>query len=249
MTSLFLSCVKGVGKFSIFAVNMLLSFKKVNLYETVKQIFYNGYFSLPIVSLTAFFTGAVLAMQSYVGFGTDTPQYVVAKIIAMSITREVGPVLVGIIVSGRIASSIAAELGSMRVTEQIDVLRSLSVNVYSYLVLPRVLSGVIFFPVIAIVADTLGIFGGYITSVYKFNFNGELYIQSTLEFLTYNDVLSGVIKCAVFGFIATSVSCFNGVMCRGGARGVGRCVMQSVVMSFVLILFFNYLITLIMFYE
>jgi phospholipid/cholesterol/gamma-HCH transport system permease protein len=225
------------------------SLRKVNLHETLKQIFQIGYFSLPIVSLTALFTGAVLAIQSYMGFTpATTSEEIIAKIVVISITREIGPVLVGIIVSGRIASSIAAELGSMKVTEQIDVLRSLSVNFYSYLVLPRVLSGIIFFPIIAIAADVLGVFGGYIISVYKFNFNNDLYIQNTLNFLNIRDVLTGVIKSTVFGFIATTVSCYNGIMCRGGARGVGFAVTQSVVTSFILILFSNYLITLIMFY-
>lgn len=218
-----------------------------SLEELARQFFYLGLLSLPIVALTSFFTGAVLAIQSYVGFSAVMKsESIIARIVVTSITREIGPVLVGIIVAGRVASSIAAELGSMKVTDQIDALRALSIDPYVNLILPKILIGVLTFPLIVIIADFIGVFGGFTMSVYKFNFNSQLYIVNSLEFLKSQDVITGLVKAAIFGLTATAVSCFNGINCYGGAKGVGQAVLNSVVMSFILILLFNYLITIIM---
>ena len=237
-----------IGNFIAFLFIAISNIRKIDFVQLCLQIVQIGYFSLPIVALTSIFTGAVVAIQSYVGFGYIQSQTIIAKIVVISIVKEIGPVLVGIVVSGRIVSAIAAELGSMKVTEQIDVLQTLSVNFYGYLVLPRILASFFAFPLIAIVADVMGVLGGYMVGIYKFDFNSFVYIQDTIDFLCKKDLLFGMLKCATFGFFATSVGCYNGINCHGGATGVGAAVTNSVVFSFVLILLFNYMMTLLMIY-
>jgi phospholipid/cholesterol/gamma-HCH transport system permease protein len=212
--------------------------------EFVNLIFY----SLPVVGLTALFSGAVLALQSYTGFSRFAPaDSSVATIVVLSITRELGPVLTGLMLSGRVGSSIAAELATMRVTEQIDALYTLSCNPIKYLVAPRVFVLSIGLPMLVIVADIIGVFGGYLVSVYKLGFNEALYIQNTFKFLYAFDVYSGLIKAFAFGFIISSVGCYFGYNSNKGASGVGFATTMSVVASSVLILCSNYLITELMF--
>ena len=202
-----------------------------------------GYFSLPVVALTAIFTGMVLALQSYTGFARFSAEGAVATVVVLSMTRELAPVLAGLMVAGRIGASMAAEIGTMRVTEQIDALTTLSTNPFKYLVSPRLLAGTLMLPLLVLVADVIGVFGGYIVGVYKLGFNPATYISRTWEYLKVVDVVSGLTKAAVFGFLITLMGCYHGYYSKGGAQGVGTATTNSVVSAAILILVFNYAIT------
>ena len=209
----------------------------------VRQLIEIGYFSLPVVGLTAIFTGMVLALQSYTGFARFSAEGAVAKVVAISITRELGPVLAGLMVAGRIGAAMAAEIGTMRVTEQIDALTTLSTNPKKYLVAPRLIAGITVLPLLVLVANVIGIFGGYLVSVFKLGFNPATYLQSTVAALTTEDVVSGLVKAAVFGFLITLMGCYPGYHSKGGAQGVGRATTNAVVSASILILCFDYILT------
>lgn len=202
-----------------------------------------GYFSLPVVALTALFTGMVLALQSYTGFSRFSAQGAVANLVVLSVTRELGPVLAGLMVAGRIGAAMAAELGTMRVTDQIDALATLSTNPMKYLVAPRLLAGIIALPLLVIVADILGVMGGFIVSTLKLGFNPGIYMQNTINFLHADDVISGLVKAAVFGFLITLMGCYQGYHSKGGAQGVGAATTAAVVSASILILAFDYVLT------
>jgi phospholipid/cholesterol/gamma-HCH transport system permease protein len=202
-----------------------------------------GYFSLPVVGLTAIFTGMVLALQSYTGFSRFAAEGAVATVVVLSVTRELGPVISGLMVAGRVGAAMAAEIGTMRVTDQIDALATLSADPLRYLVLPRLLAGVITLPMLVVVADVIGVFGGYLIGVYKLDFNPQAYLIGTREHLETSDVVSGLVKAAVFGFIVTLMGCYHGYYSRGGAQGVGRSTTHAVVSASILILVVDYLIT------
>jgi phospholipid/cholesterol/gamma-HCH transport system permease protein len=206
-----------------------------------------GYFSLPVVGLTAIFAGMVLALQSFTGFSRFSAESAIPNVVVLSITRELGPVLAGLMVSGRIAASIAAEIGTMRVTEQLDALSTLSTNPFKYLVAPRFIAGVTMMPILVFIADVIGVLGGFIVSVYKLGFNPSNYLQNTYDFVEFNDVFSGLVKAAVFGFIITIMGCYHGYYSKGGAQGVGQATTNAVVSASILILCFNYILTEIFF--
>ncbi len=213
----------------------------------LKQLVEIGYYSLPVVGMTAIFTGAALALQTYSGFSRFNAESSVAIVVVLAITRELGPVMAGLMVAGRIGAAYAAEIGTMRVTEQIDALTTLSTDPYKYLVLPRLLAGIAMLPVLVLVGDIMGVFGGYMVSVHKLNFNPGLYIKSTLQYLESKDVISGLIKASVFGFIVTLMGCYHGFNSKGGAQGVGAATTHAVVSSSILILLANYFLTALMF--
>jgi len=202
-----------------------------------------GYYSLPVVGMTGLFAGMVLALQSYTGFARFSAEGAVATVVVLSMTRELGPVLAGLMVAGRIGASMAAELGTMRVTEQIDALTTLSTNPFKYLVAPRLLAAVTMMPLLVLVADIIGVFGGYVVSVYKLDFNAPNYLKRTWEFLEFQDVFSGLVKASVFGFLVTLMGCYQGYNSKRGAQGVGAATTNAVVSSSILILIFNYIIT------
>jgi len=202
-----------------------------------------GYYSLPVVGLTTLFSGMVLALQSYTGFARFSAEGAVATVVVLSMTRELGPVLAGLMVAGRIGAAMAAELGTMRVTEQIDALETLSTNPFKYLVAPRLIAGMSMLPLLVIVGDIIGVFGGYLVGVYKLGFNPAAYLKNTMDFLEFMDVFSGLVKAAVFGFIIALMGCYNGYYSRGGAQGVGAATTNAVVSASILILTSNYLIT------
>jgi len=208
-----------------------------------RQLIEIGYYSLPVVGLTAIFTGMVLALQSYTGFVRFNAEGAVASVVVLSITRELAPVLAGLMVSGRIGAAMAAEIGTMSVTEQIDALTTLSTNPFKYLVAPRLIAGVLMLPLLVLVADIIGVFGGYLVSVYKLGFNPTLYLERTWDILEPLDVVSGLVKAAVFGFLISLMGCYHGYHSRGGAKGVGAATTNAVVSASVLILAFNYIIT------
>src|ERR1700735_3173895 len=180
-----------------------------------------GFYSLPVVALTALFTGMVLALQSYTGFSRFGAESAIASVVVLSVTRELGPVLAGLIVAGRAGASMAAELGTMRVTDQIDALSTLSTEPVKYLVAPRLLAGILALPLLVVLADVLGVFGGFLVATQKLGFTPDTYLISTFTNLRSNDVVSGLIKAAVFGFIIALMGCFHGYRSKGGAEGVG----------------------------
>lgn len=213
----------------------------------VRQMVDIGYYSLPVVGMTALFTGMVLALQSYTGFSRFAADSAIPTVVVISITRELGPVIAGLMVAGRIGASMAAEIGTMRVTEQIDALTTLATNPMKYLVAPRLLAGMTMLPLLVLVADVIGVFGGYIVSVHKLGFNPTSYLKRTFEYLHVMDVVSGLVKAGVFGFLIALMGCYHGYRSRGGAQGVGAATTQAVVTASILILLSNYLVTEIFF--
>lgn len=212
-----------------------------------RQLIDIGYYSLPVVGLTALFTGMVLALQSYTGFSRFNAESAIAGVVVLSITRELAPVLAGLMVSGRVGAAIAAEIGTMRVTEQIDALTTLSVNPFKYLIAPRVLAGTLTLPILVLLGDIIGVLGGYIVSIYNLGFSSASYLRQTFDILQISDVTSGLIKAAVFGFLVAIMGCYHGFNSARGAQGVGAATTNAVVSSSILILIFNYLITQILF--
>ena len=208
-----------------------------------RQMIDIGYYSLPVVGLTALFTGMVLALQSFTGFARFQAEGAVATVVVLSVTRELGPVLAGLMVAGRIGASMAAEIGTMRVTEQVDALSTLATNPFKYLVVPRLIAGLTMLPLLVLIADIIGVFGGFLIGVYRLDFNPAAYIGRTWEYLEPMDVISGLVKAAVFGFVIALMGCYHGYQSRGGAQGVGAATTNAVVSSSILILVFNYLIT------
>lgn len=242
---LFLGFLGTVGRLVIFTGSALAAIVQPPFYfrNLLRQMVEIGYFSLPVVGLTAIFTGMVLALQSYTGFARFSAEGAIANVVVVSITRELGPVLAGLMVAGRIGAAMAAEIGTMRVTEQIDALTTLSTNPMKYMVAPRLVAGVLMLPFLVIVADIIGVFGGYLVAVFKLGFNPANYIQSTWEFMQLEDVVSGLVKAAVFGFIITLMGCYHGYHSRGGAQGVGAATTNAVVSAAILILSSDYILT------
>ncbi len=208
-----------------------------------RQLLRIGYFSLPVVGLTAIFTGAALALNIYTGGARFNAESFVPNIVVIGITRELGPVLAGLMVAGRVSAAIAAEIGTMRVTEQIDALTTLSTNPFKYLIGPRIVAGVVALPALVAVADIIGVMGGFIVSTQSLGFNGATYVRNTLDFMTSGDVISGLVKAGVFGFLLTLMGCYHGFTSRGGAQGVGRATTNAVVSAAVLIFASNYILT------
>jgi phospholipid/cholesterol/gamma-HCH transport system permease protein len=208
-----------------------------------RQMLDIGYYSLPVVGLTAIFTGMVLALQSYTGFARFSAESAIPNVVIVSITRELGPVLAGLMVAGRVGAAMAAEIGTMRVTEQIDALNTLATNPFKFLIAPRLIAGITMLPILVLIADIIGVFGGYVVSVHKLGFNPASYLKNTIDFVEAQDVISGLVKAATFGFLVTLMGCYHGYNSRGGAQGVGAATTNAVVSASILILCFNYFIT------
>ena len=241
----FLGMLQQIGSLTAFTGNALRHMLTPPYFPRMvgRQLMQMGFYSLPVVGLTALFTGMVLALQSYTGFSRFQAEGAVAGVVALSMTRELGPVLAGLMVAGRVGASIAAEIGTMRVTEQIDALWTLSTNPFKYLIAPRLLAGTLTLPLLVIIADSIGIFGGYLIGVEVLGFNSAAYLQSTVDFLEPIDVISGLAKAAVFGFIVALMGCYHGYYSGRGAQGVGKATTNAVVTASILILTFNYIIT------
>lgn len=244
-----ISIIKNVGRYSIFSFQSIINIVLPPFYlkSILSQFIVIGFYSLPVVALTAFFSGAVLALQSYTGFSRFSAEGTIATVVVLSITRELGPVLAGLMVAGRVGSSIAAEIGTMRVTEQIDALYTLSTEPLKYLITPRLIASLISLPCLVIVCDIIGVMGGYCISVYKLGFNPSTYIINTFKYLEIIDVVSGLVKALIFGIIIAIVSCYCGYYSDKGARGVGSATIKAVVNSSILILISNYIVTLLFF--
>jgi phospholipid/cholesterol/gamma-HCH transport system permease protein len=244
-----LAFLAATGRLSLFAAEAVSNIVLPPIYWRLilQQILRIGYFSLPVVGLTAFFTGAVLCLQIYIGGNRFGAEQFVPQIVVIGITRELGPVIAGLMVAGRVSAAIAAEIGTMRVTEQIDALTTLSTNPFKYLVVPRLVAAVVSMPVLVAVADAIGVFGGYIVATRSLGFNWAVYLNNTMNFVTNQDVRSGLIKAAVFGFIIALMGCYHGFNSKGGAQGVGAATTNAVVSASILILAANYLMTSILF--
>ena len=251
-----LDTVAAVGRGAIAAVRgtgAVALFGAVGLSHVVRPPFYGrmfwraftefAYFSLPVVALTALFSGAVIALQSYTGFSRFGAESAIAGIVVLSVVRELGPVLAGLMVAGRVGAAMAAEIGTMRVTDQIDALGTLSTNPLKYLVAPRLLAGLLALPLLVVVADILGVAGGFVVATLKLGFNPASYLASTWAILTVNDVVAGLAKAGAFGFIIALMGCYYGYNSRGGAQGVGNATTGAVVSSSILILAFDYVLT------
>ncbi|MFV0336332.1 MAG: MlaE family ABC transporter permease [Tropicimonas sp.] len=211
--------------------------------EFANAVMVIGWYSLPVVGMTALFTGGALALQIYDGSSRFAAEAAVPSIVAIGMARELGPVLGGLMVAARVASSIAAEIATMKVTEQIDALVTLSTNPVKYLAVPRVLAATLSMPVLVAVGDCIGIMGGWLVGVNRLGFNSAAYLRHTAEFLQLSDVTSGIAKGAVFGFIIALMGCYYGMHSGRGAQGVGRATKLAVVSASVLILGSNYVLT------
>ncbi|MEL7212529.1 MAG: ABC transporter permease [Pseudomonadota bacterium] len=240
-----LGMLAAVGRVTLFAAQTISHLLRPPFYfkEFGQALLTIGYFSLPVVGLTAIFTGAALALQIYEGGSRFNAESVVPSIVAIGMVRELGPVLGGLMVAARVASSIAAEIGTMKVTEQIDALVTLSTNPMKYLTVPRVLAATLAVPVLVAVGDAIGIMGGYLVGVNRLGLNSAAYLSNTVDFLEFWDVASGLIKGAVFGFIVALMGCYYGMNSGRGAQGVGRATKAAVVAASVMILASNYLLT------
>ena len=244
-----LGILRGTGAVTLFAAEAISHIFRPPFYGRLflKAFVEIAWFSLPVVAMTAFFTGMVLALQSYTGFARFNAEGAVANVVVLSITRELGPVLAGLMVAGRIGAAFAAEIGTMRVTDQIDALNTLSTNPMKYLVTPRILAGTIALPLLVVVANILGVMGGWLIGTQQLGFSSGAYLKATFDFLQSWDVISGLIKAAAFGFIVTLMGCWCGYTSGGGAQGVGRATTSAVVASSILILASDYVLTAMMF--
>jgi len=240
-----LGLLAAIGRLAMFTAQTLSHLVRPPFYgrEFGNALVQIGYFSLPVVGLTALFTGGALALQIYAGGARFNAEAVVPSIVAIGMVRELGPVLGGLMVAGRVSASIAAELGTMRVTEQIDALTTLSTNPMKYLVAPRVLAATLVMPILAFIGDIIGILGGFLVGTQRLGFNEGAYISNTVNFLEVSDVTSGLIKAAVFGFIIATMGCYHGYHSGRGAQGVGQATTNAVVTASILILAANYILT------
>jgi phospholipid/cholesterol/gamma-HCH transport system permease protein len=241
----FLGLLTAIGRLAMFTGQTLSHLLRPPFYgrEFANALMQIGYFSLPVVGLTAFFTGGALALQIYSGGARFSAEAVVPQIVAIGMVRELGPVLVGLMIAARVTSSIAAEIATMKVTEQIDALVTLSTHPIKYLTLPRVLAATLVMPILVAVGDIIGIYGGFLVSTERLGFNAAAYLQNTADFLTRLDIISSLAKGAVFGFIAALMGCYYGMNSDRGAMGVGRATKSSVVAAAILILAANFLLT------
>ncbi len=208
-----------------------------------RQVLAIGFFSVPVVGLVVLFTGAALALNIYVGGGRFNAEQIMPQVVALGIVRELGPVLAAVMLAGRVSAGIAAEIGAMRATEQIDALQTLSTDPFRYLIAPRLLAAVITLPLLTVVADIIGVAGGWLVATSSLGFSGSLYVTNTWNFLQSWDITSGLIKAAVFGFIVALMGCYHGFTATGGARGVGRATTNAVVSAAILIFAADYLMT------
>ncbi len=213
-----------------------------------KQMEFVGVQSLFVVILTGSFTGMVMALQSYNALKRFGAESLVGPTVALSMARELGPVLTGLMVTGRAGSAMATELGTMRVTEQIDALYTMAINPVRHLVVPRIIAGITMLPILTIITDFVGVIGGYIVGVKLLGINPGVYIGRTIDYVEVEDIFNGLIKSTVFGLIITLVACYNGFYTTGGAEGVGKAATRAVVTGCVLILAFDYILSSLMSY-
>lgn len=238
-----------IGRLTIFAGRALKAaatppWYPARLFEQMALI---GWFSLPVVGLTALFTGAALAQQIYVGGQRFSAESTVPAVTVIALVRELGPVLAGLMVAGRVASAMAAEMATMRVTEQLDAMVTLRTDPWRYLIAPRLVASTLMLPILVLIANIIGVLGGYGLAVGRLGFNGANYLATTRRYVETDDIVSSLVKAAVFGFVIALAGCYHGFRSSGGAAGVGRATTNAVVLAFVLILLFNLAITVLVF--
>jgi len=245
----FLDTLEELGRFFyILALALFWTLRRpFDLVEWLRQMVRVGYDSIPVVFLTTMFTGMVLALQTYRGFERFHAEAYVGSVVALSLTRELAPVLTGLMVAGRVGSSMAAELGTMRVTEQIDALYAMATEPVQFLVVPRIGASILMLPLLTLVGDAIGIMGGWMVAVGLFHANTVQYWHSTFQFLEVNDVTAGLIKASFFGLILAGTGCAQGFYTSGGAEGVGRSTTTAVVMGSLSILLSDFFLTKILF--
>lgn len=238
-----------IGKFAIFITNIFKTMfsSKLKLNKFFSQLERIGVHSLAITIITGTFAGAVLALQSYKGFHDLGGENYLGPIVALTMARELGPVLTGLMVAGRAGSAIAAEIGTMQITEQIDALKTLQINTFQYLIVPRVLAGIIVLPILALFSIIFGILGGYAICIYQLDLSSELFKIGIKQTLLLTDIGGGLIKASIFGMILTTIGSYKGYYTSGGAKGVGEATTQSVVVSSILIIIANYFLAAILF--
>ena len=246
---LLIAALAAIGRVSIFAGTTISRavtppYYPARFFEQLAQI---GWFSLPVVGMTAIFSGAALAQQTFTAGSRFNATSTVPAIVVLAMVRELGPVLVGLMVAGRVSSSMAAELGTMRVTEQLDAMVTLRTDPYRYLIAPRLLAALIAIPLLVLIANAIGIFGGYFVAVYKLDFNPAGYLATTRQYLTGTDLQMALVKSGFFGFFIALMGCYHGFNTQGGAAGVGRATTDAVVSAFIMILLSNLIITLMAF--
>ena len=244
-----LAALASIGRLTRFAVTALTRLLQPPWYpaQVVQQMLVIGWLSLPVVGLTAIFTGSALAQQIFIGGSRFNAAATVPAVTVIGIVRELGPVLGGLMVAGRVASAMAAELGTMRVTEQIDALTTLRTDPFRYLVGPRIIAAVLVMPLLVLVSNALGVMGGWLLATVRLGFNSASYLNTTASFLKADDVWSSMVKAGVFGFFIALMGCYHGYHSSGGAAGVGRATTNAVVSAFILILLSNLIITVIVF--
>jgi len=240
-----LAALASVGRVALYALSAFSHIFRPPYYprELFNALLNIGWLSLPVVGLTALFTGGALALQIYSGGARFNAEAVVPQIVAIGMVRELGPVMAGLMIAARVTSSIAAEVATMKVTEQIDALVTLSTHPMKYLTAPRLLAGLLTVPVLVGVGDVIGVAGGYIVATENLGFNPAAYLKNTVDFLEGLDVVSSLVKGCVFGGIATLMGCYYGMNSGRGAQGVGAATKTSVEVAAVLILAANFLIT------
>ena len=240
-----LSTFENLGKITLFCfMSFFWLFKKPFYFKQFLSQFLDiAFYSLPVVGLTTFFSGMVLALQTFSGFDNFNDESTISKIVLTSILRELGPVLAGLMVCGRVGAKMAAEIATMRVSNQIDALETLSTRPMQFLISTRLLASIIAVPFLVLVGNIIGVFGGFIVATFKLDLNPILYMISTIDNFNSIDLIQGLIKALVFGIIISIISCYFGFNASGGAEGVGRATTISVVTASTLILTSTYFIT------
>lgn len=244
-----LGLLEYLGSVSLMLLQVVGGLRRVRRYlgETVRQMFRVGNSSMGLVMLTSLFTGAVTTVQARYQFSNLLPDQFLGTVVAKSVFIELGPVLTGLVVAGRVSASMAAELGTMRVTEQVDALQTLAINPIDYLVVPRFLAAAIMLPVVTVFSDLLAILGGWTVAVTTLGVSSQIFLQGLRTFFEIEDVFGGLIKALVFGVVIAHMGCFYGMSTSGGAEGVGKATTQAVVAACVLILLNDYVLAELLF--
>jgi len=237
--------VEGLGRFSRFAVSVWRwLFQGVGTWARagvlVPQFYQIGTRSIPVMMVVGAFVGMVLAVETYSEFAAIGQETRLGGIINISVVKQIGPVLAAIMLAGRIGGSVSAELGTMRVTEQLDALRVMGTDPIAFLVIPRVIACVVMIPILTVFSDLLGIYGGYLITVRGFGVNAHSYWEFSAQFVAGYDVMTGLIKSVFFGLAIGLISCYKGFYCRSGAAGVGRAATDAFVTSFLAIIVSNF---------
>jgi len=241
---LFLNKMQSVGNFSLFAYKFIITFIRypINRKQLIQHMYVVGIDSFYIIFVTGAFAGLALALQSYIGFSRVHAEHFTGVAATLGVVRELGPVLTGILVSAKTGSSFAAELGTMKITEQVDALKTLCIDPFNFLIVPRILASIIMLPFMTIFAMFFGVFSSYLLCIYGFGINEQAYVQIVEEHLKLSDISGGLIKSIVFGFLLSLVGTYMGYKTEGGARGVGIATTQAVVIGAILILISNYIL-------